>query len=272
MIDVIKVSPQVSALFQASHLHYMIEAMVVGNSPAKVWGDDSDNPRSMLIWDQAHCLYLGGAANNPTFNQALLQFLMTSLLPQVQEQQLEVLKIYAADAQWEQTAAMLLQPLHPRLRQRSLYTLKLPTKEAKARELPQGFRVQPIDHNLLYQQTLTYHSQVLEEIESCWTSVEQFGREGFGFWVITERNEVVCWCTAEYVSPGKCGIGIETIEAYQERGLATVTAHAFLQHALSLGWEIYWDTWQGNIPSVRIAENFGFQKQVDYPVSLLILD
>jgi RimJ/RimL family protein N-acetyltransferase len=182
------------------------------------------------------------------------------------------LKIYAADAQWEQTAAMLLQPLHPRLRQRSLYTLKLPTKEAKARELPQGFRVQPIDHNLLYQQTLTYHSQVLEEIESCWTSVEQFGREGFGFWVITERNEVVCWCTAEYVSPGKCGIGIETIEAYQERGLATVTAHAFLQHALSLGWQIYWDTWQGNIPSVRIAENFGFQKQVDYPVSLLILD
>jgi RimJ/RimL family protein N-acetyltransferase len=90
--------------------------------------------------------------------------------------------------------------------------------------------------------------------------------------LISDRYEVVSWCTAEYVSPGQCGIGIETIEAYQRQGFAKVTANAFLQHALSLGWQMYWDTWQGNIASVHVAQNLGFRKLVDYSVLLVQLD
>ena len=76
--------------------------------------------------------------------------------------------------------------------------------------------------------------------------------------------ELSPWCTAEYVSPGVCGVGIETLEPYQKRGLATVAAQTFVQHAMRLGWQVHWDSWLNNTPSIRVAEKAGFEKVTEY--------
>jgi RimJ/RimL family protein N-acetyltransferase len=83
--------------------------------------------------------------------------------------------------------------------------------------------------------------------------------------VVGER-QIVCWCTAEYVSCGWCGIGIETIQAYQRRGLATATATAFLAHCAAHGIQPHWDCWANNVPSVRVAEKVGFALVEEYEV------
>ena len=99
-----------------------------------------------------------------------------------------------------------------------------------------------------------------------WGSVEAFLRGGFGYCIASER-EIVCWCTAEHVSPGWCGVGIETISEYQRRGLATTAATAFLSHCVGNGIRMHWDCWADNAPSVRVAEKIGLDVVERYEVA-----
>jgi RimJ/RimL family protein N-acetyltransferase len=137
--------------------------------------------------------------------------------------------------------------------------------------LPSGLKLRFIDAELLENATLPQLEEVRGEIESGWTSVERFLQEGIGCCVVHEIDGVVCWCTAEYVSSGKCGVGIETVESYQEQGLATVAASAFVQQAASRGWQVYWDSWLANTPSTRVAEKVGFEKLTEYDIRLVML-
>jgi RimJ/RimL family protein N-acetyltransferase len=74
----------------------------------------------------------------------------------------------------------------------------------------------------------------------------------------------VCWCIAEYVSDGRCGMGIETIPQYQNRGLATLAARAVAAECDARNITAHWDSWKDNHPSVRVAEKLGFELVGDY--------
>ena len=52
-------------LFVGSHLALLVDAVGLGNSPARTWVDDPDDPRAALLWDNASCYYLVGDASNP---------------------------------------------------------------------------------------------------------------------------------------------------------------------------------------------------------------
>jgi len=78
----------------------------------------------------------------------------------------------------------------------------------------------------------------------------------------------VCWCTAEYVSDRKLGIGIETLPAYQGRGFATLTAAAFVQLCCARGLMPHWDAFQSNAPSLAVARKVGFEPVAEYAVFL----
>ncbi len=80
------------------------------------------------------------------------------------------------------------------------------------------------------------------------------------------------WCTAEFVSDGKCGIGIETIPAYRGRGFATVTASAFLEHCAERAMTPLWDAWVRNVPSAAVAEKVGLEKVETYAIYVCEFD
>ncbi len=53
---------RIRRLFGAEHLTFVIEAIITGHSPARIWVDDLAAPEIMLIWDGAHCVYVAGPA------------------------------------------------------------------------------------------------------------------------------------------------------------------------------------------------------------------
>lgn len=131
--------------------------------------------------------------------------------------------------------------------------------------LPAGFRISSINDRFHDLGALGNFAEVIEEIESCWNSVGDFRRAGFGF-VAHDSQQIACWCTAECVSDGRCGIGIETVSAYQQQGFATLTASAFVDHCIDTGMTAYWDAWTDNLPSVAVAEKIGFSKAETYSI------
>lgn len=263
--------PVLPALFDVPYLNFVVTAMGVGNSPALVWSDDLHMPTSALIWDKSHSLYLGGDAHNEAFNQTLRDFFAESLIPKAQQDQLGILKLYTANDAWRTKMTSLLPNLSLQDRDRVLYRFNPSAQTAPAPNLPPRMQVQLIDETLLQNNTLHGINALIEEIESCWTSLEHFTDQAFGYCVLDEMAGVISWCTAEYVSPGVCGIGIETLEPYQKHGLATITAQTFVQHAMRLGWQVHWDSWLNNTPSIRVAEKAGFERVTEYPISIAVL-
>jgi hypothetical protein len=125
-----------------------------------------------------------------------------------------------------------------------------------------GLALVPIDR--LFVQTERENRQgLLGEIAWMWPgtreqAVVRFLEHGLGSAAVVE-NRIVCWCTAEYVGVRRCGIGVETIEAYQRRGVATSTTAHFVAAALRRGLTPHWECDTANLPSVRVAEKVGFR-------------
>lgn len=258
--------PSLPNLFDAPYLKFVIMAMGSSNSPGLVWADDLHAPTTAFIWDTTHSVYFGGRADNHAFNDELRQFIANTFIPQAAQRQLGVLKLYSSTDSWHTLVPTFFDGLTIEERSRVLHRLPAAPVFAPVPVLLPHLHLTLIDDDLLSQRSLTGIDALLEEIQSCWTLLERFLDQGFGYCIVSDTDGIIAWCTAEYVSPGICGVGIETLAAYQRTGLATNVAQAFVQHALSLGWQVNWDAWLANTPSTRVAEKAGFQKVTDYPI------
>jgi hypothetical protein len=68
------------------------------------------------------------------------------------------------------------------------------------------------------------------------------------------------------VSKHSCGIGVETIELFQNKGIASKTVFYFVEKCRILNIVPYWDSWKNNISSIKVAEKQGFKQILDYKI------
>ncbi len=246
-----------------TYAQLIIRAVAVGNAPGRVWVDEAQEPRSAFVWDTAQCYDLAGAADNPAFNAALGQLIREQIAPDAVARGFGQIKVRTTVPEWEAAIPDLFQATLTQ-RMRLLYTFAGPRIADWAARLPPGFALVPIDAALLAQPGLVNRDRVREEIACCWTEPALFFARGLGIAAIHE-NTIVGWCTGEYASGHDIGIGIETIAAYQGRGLATLTAAAFVARCQERGLGPYWSCWAHNAPSRAVAEKVGFIATREYP-------
>jgi hypothetical protein len=252
-------------LVTAPHNAFVLEAMIAGNSPAAIWTDNPVQPSIAFAWDKTHSLYLAGDTQNTPAMDALKQFIADEWMPLVRP--FDVFKVYPDNEAWH-TLAQTLFPVFSVERYNRVFFGDGDFDKAAGwqNRVPAGFRMAAITQVLLANAAMKNADRVIEEISSCWNDISQFYTDGFGYCLVTDDDEIVGWCTAEYRSDGKCGIGIETIESFQKRGFATLTASAFVEHCRAHSIIPHWDSWAANTPSVTVAEKVGFRKVLDYAV------
>ena len=258
-------SARIRPLTQQPHLALVIDAMAAGNSPAQIWVDDRAQPSAAYVWDKAHCHFLLGDASTPAFTRAVRELVRQEIAPQMVAQGKAFLKVHYSSADWEEQIGTVFETAELVRRERVFYALDHLAKPDWRASVPRGFSVQQIDAGLLATDRLRGIEILRNEIQTGWHSVEDFLHTGFGFCLLRE-NEIVTWCTAEYVSAGKCGVGIETAVEHMRRGFATITASAFVEHAVEQGLTPHWDSWKMNLPSVAVAHKVGFRLISEYAV------
>ncbi|MBN1994108.1 MAG: GNAT family N-acetyltransferase, partial [Anaerolineae bacterium] len=133
-------------------------------------------------------------------------------------------------------------------------------------QIPDGFVMTQVDEKLLARTRLKNMDHVSEWVVGNWQSVENFMDKGFGFCLL--RDDVVAsWCIADFGAGNDYEIGIHTDEAYQRRGLATLTVAAAVDHCLANGGKnIGWHCWSSNLASAATAQKVGFEQTVEHPV------
>lgn len=258
-------------LFPTAPLQLVLRAEAAGNSPVRAWGDQPTEPSCALLWDGGACLYLGGEAPSPAFAQAAAEKIAGLILPALRQRGTPGCKLLPASQAWADQIERLLPGLKAHRLARYFYRWEGPPPSRWRERLPEGWAVQQIDAALLERRDLLHLERLRGEIESVWPSLEAFLSGGFGFCLV-EGSTLAGWCTGEYFSPGWCGIGIETVEEYQRRGVAVFTASAFLEHCQAQGQTAHWDCWAWNEPSVKTAERLGFQRLCEYAAYLFRLE
>jgi GNAT superfamily N-acetyltransferase len=243
----------------------VIRAAVAGNSPARIWTDDPAAPRTALLWDTAHAYYFAGEPDDPAINEALFFLIRDTIAPRARAGGYNTFKVYYTDPGWLSVIPFLFIEAQVALAARTRLTFTGPRLAEWA--VPEGCSIRRIDAALLADSTIANMPQLLEEISLCWTSVERFLGAGFGFAGLHD-GALAGWCTGEYAADDQIGIGIEVLEPYQRRGLATALGAGFVAHCAEAGITPHWDSWQRNTASVATGTKIGFQTARHYRVFL----
>jgi GNAT superfamily N-acetyltransferase len=255
-------------LFTGLPFSLVMDAVLAGNTTARVRVNDASHPTVALLWDTRCCYYLVGDPADPSFARDARDWVAERT-----RSGSFYAKIHYSSAAWESVIPFIFEGVFLVRTARTTSVLTEPKVTDWAERLPTDFRIAPINERLLSASDVTGLHRVTEEITSGWSTLGEFLAHGFGCCFVGSpgpgaREEVVCWCTAECVSDERLGIGIETLPAYQGRGFATLTAAAFVEQCRETGLTPYWDAYQSNLPSLAVAQKVGFEKAADYTVFL----
>ena len=199
--------------FDTPNLRLVVDSIIDGKTPAIVWANDLAAPKTVLAWE-GRCIYLVGDLEGTEVNKGLREIFSTEIQPEGQSRELGFFKLYYSPDAWSLRLEEIFGALLDNDVERRIYCSVRDSSARIAVPSP-PLELRQIDAQLL-QSDLAHIGLVRDEILGGWPSFETFLDQGFGFTML-DGASVVCWCTAEYVSEGKCGIGIETIEAYQEK-------------------------------------------------------
>lgn len=256
----------VKPLFNAPELSFMIDTLIAGNGRGDIWVDDPVQPKAACLWDRTCKYYLAGDHQNLDFNSEIGRTI------EKQHKASTYLVAYCDSEAWVDVLPKLFIERSIDRAGRSFYKLNKPLVPNWREQIPAGFSVVRIDRELLSNTKLANLDGLIGEIECMWPSTELFLSRGLGFCAIHSEKEIAGWCTAEHVSENQLGIGIETVETFQEKGLATLTASALVEECYSRQITAYWDCWARNTASLRVAEKVGFVKMLDYDVYVAVLN
>jgi len=249
--------------------HLVLESILDGNSPGRLFTDHPTSPQAAWINFKHHC-FLVGAPDLPAFNHALQSYFRQCFIPKARTQGQDAFLFDSHPAAWNALLEHLIPGNLPRRYMRQYFACQTLQQDWRAL-IPKGFSLKQVDAALLGQTHLANLDAVLDEMCSERSSVEDFLARSFGF-CIQHGDELVAWAFSEYNTAGRCEVGIATVKEYRRMGLGTVVALALVEHAIATGYHtIGWHCWANNTPSAALARRAGFEHCLDYPVELFLL-
>ena len=243
----------VETLFNHPHIQHVYYSLVAGNSHGRIWADNPTSAHSAFLWDQHASYFFVGSADDALFNAELYKLITDELRPDINS---VIIAYYDID-EWDHVIPTLFSNRRFVTAQRKLYHIDRLSNTDWRNAVMSGVHVERISKPLL-SSLLVNTDMVISEIIQMWPSVDRFIEYSVGYCAILD-NTIVSWCTGEYVYDDHIGIGIETIEGYQCKGLATAAASAFIEHCTQQNMIIHWDCWSRNLPSNMTAQKLGFK-------------
>jgi RimJ/RimL family protein N-acetyltransferase len=246
--------------------HLCIDATLDGVNPGSVYTDDPGNPQGALMFS-VEGTFLAGNPDNGVFNAAVRRTFHRLLL---EDDEVSVLFVGVNPAGWRDRLPDLF-PSRPLTIQRQHYVCTALAVDWRAR-VPEGFAVRRIDRALLDTPGLQVPEHIRGWLAWNWGSTLAFLMRGFGFCTVY-GDRVVSWSICDCASGNACEIGIHTLPEFRRRGLATVTAAAAVDYALSHGWDrVGWHCDANNPGSIRTAITAGFRHERDYVFHVCMAD
>jgi GNAT superfamily N-acetyltransferase len=248
--------------------HALVTALFEGCATARLFVDEPAAPRAGVIVCNSRVLCTGDVSQTD-FRADMRRIFSDELIPTHRARGNGAYLVYGSAEGWNAVLPQLFsdRQLYHGTRQYYEMAAFVPKPDLV---LPEGFSLQPITPEFLSSAVAGLEA-VQEEMCSERVSVEDFLARSFGICPV-HSNEVAGWCMSEYNVGDRCEIGIATAEKHQRRGIATLTAWAFLAEAQRRGHtRVGWDCWTRNTASVATARKAGFAFVEEYPAVVVEL-
>lgn len=249
--------------------HLVGRSILAQQTPAKVFVDNHEQPKALFAQAE-HRYILAGDPEIDSFNLGIRKMFTNVIFPQAIAAGEEGFGIYYDAPAWEEKMDALLTGRKTIHADREYYACN-GLKHKWQDVMPEGFRLQRVNADLLANTNLKHRETLADEMKSERPSVDDFLAKSFGVCAIHE-NELAGWCLSEYNADGRCEIGIETTSDFRQRGIATALTLAFLEYAFSHGiTEVGWHCFKRNEASAKTALKAGFDKIRDYKSFIVLL-
>ena len=247
--------------FTDPQLDVVLSSIVRGNTRAQFWRSIlSKGCIVYLLWDKGNnVFYLTGTQIAKEVTTDLASLINTHIRNQAIEDRLARFKIWVLSSSMVESIPDIFHNTKLHKTNSRFYAFR----RQSLPEIPnfglEDVEYRKIDANFLEKGDYENIQYMQAEVDWMWSSRDRFREDGFGYAALLKEN-IVCWCTAEYVSETKCGIGIETIPTYQNKGIATATTARFVDFCLRHNITPHWECETHNKSSIRVAEKVGFKR------------
>jgi GNAT superfamily N-acetyltransferase len=245
---------KLAPLFHQYRWNYLADTVLDGIA-GRSWGDDEENPQvGVLEFPNIRLIVIGGNPAHPAGHDFLVGLSDYSSI------------VFACPG-WDD----VLKGIHKkRLVELERYAftsenLDIEHLRSLTAQVPAGFELVRVDLPLV-QKLAAEKSHFSEDHFFNFASLDDFIDRGFGF-AILRGKEVISLATTFMVCTRGIEIQINTREAYQGKGLATLVAAQLLTYSLELGLDPNWDA--ANKTSVGLATKLGYTPQGTYTMHLI---
>lgn len=247
--------------FPGSQPGMVFASVVEGNTEAQFWyTPQADNHVVCLLWDKGNnVFYLSGQLVLLETIKDLASLINTDVKERAIQKGLSSFKVKTLSSSLENSIKEIFQNNSLHKTNKLFYTFRAKKIKAIPNPRVEGVQYHLVDADFLEKGQFENNHYVKAEVEWMWPSLERFREKGFGIAAVVGAS-IVSWCTAEYVSASKCGTGIEVIDEFQNKGIATATASHFLEYCMNQNIVPHWECDKDNIGSVRVAEKVGFER------------
>jgi len=236
---------RVRALYEEIDYHRpAVFTVLEGRQVGRVFVDGHEMPAAAVIWSDAG--YLAGNPADTAFNEGLLRWLHTEVMPHT-----EHVLLYSFTEAWRDVLDALLAAYEVRRVVRTVYRLDPDAFTARHADwrarVPEGYAVARLDAATAAQ---------VDGIPELWGSIDHFLAEGFGF-CVTRDGARVSSAQTVFVGDRHAETGVGTEELYRRQGYAVLAASAYLEHCLEVGITPEWGCYY-NAVSGSLAQKMGF--------------
>lgn len=256
---------KIKNLFSSNNKKFVFDSIIEGKTPGRIYVNNEYNPELYVIFDGGNfVLYLGGETDNLEEYEKCVSYIRESILTEELRKFGEWITISYTSNIWKNKLLDVLKGLTIEQDKRVLYRYNI-ENTPNDNEFDLFFQVKAIDENILNNSELENIEELLDEISGMWGNTEEFVKNGFGYCALYEEK-LISWCTGEFFSEKTCGIGIYTIEEERKKGVAAALTRSFVTECSKRGLVPYWDSWDDNAASIKVAEKVGFDRVEVYEV------
>jgi len=263
MILVEEYNKSIKELLNLSEKRFVFSSIMEGHTQGQIYVNDLEKPEVYVIMDGGNfVLYFGGNTDDADKYEACVKYAKSDILTSELRNTYDdhILIAFTSEGYKEALVENLNNSIvHKGMK--SLYRYDLKNFKQNEYDL-NDYVVKSIDDTILNSK-LENLDQLLDEIKCMWGNEKPFLEYGFGYCAVRD-SKLLAWCAAEFVSSESCGIGIETIEDEQGKGIGTHVALKFVERCYRDKITPHWDSWLKNYPSVKIAQKVEFDKIEDY--------
>ncbi|HUN05946.1 MAG TPA: GNAT family N-acetyltransferase [Aggregatilineales bacterium] len=242
-LNPLQISDKLKALFNHDDpAAFRLRAALESHFPARIFTDDANAPTWAVLQETAFgTLYLAGSF---TVGQ------LTPIIEQTLQDSDEVLFGYW---DWQGNA---LKPLFPAPHYEGTvfdFTGRDPSLDLDAFcKLPAGFHFQSVDPTRFDRSADAEFNRRLYGVDAA--------QRMLGYYVL-KGDQIAAEAFASPPLDGIVEVGMQTVEVYRQRGLATALCAYLIRACEARGWSTYWNCNTANLPSVKIARKLGYRTE-----------